>query len=314
MRNPPLQEEISLTPRHSFWPLAIFLDNSGNLRYKTKLNLLAFDGLPMSRILPIFMVLLFSCSQSDHGVEPEPGASMPGTESEHLKEQDPAPVFESNSGTKQQPKVASQEIPVTFDYITERECEEIFARQLKHLKYLGVKNPPFAVMFSGTQAMGKTTLARKIEDEFKGLRYSTDVARAYMSEENIEITKGSVYEYSRYFLKEISKISENRFIVFDSTVDRKYQLLKDLLSKAGIRDSFLIRIEIPYEEVKMRLRERGDASTVLPHFDNYYRSHALFGNMFTDNIDITLKESVKLTKEELNRLTKLIANKYSRSR
>ena len=186
-----------------------------------------------------------------------------------------------------------------LENISEQQCELVFKHHLQHLKNLEIDRKPGVVLFSGTQAMGKTFLARKIEDELGGIRVSTNVIRSYMDENNITVNRDNVGIYTKYFFTKISEHTKNRFFILDSSVCRKYEEIKGFMQAKGIDKSFLIRIEIPYEEAKLRLHERNDAGLVLPHFEKYLTQHKEFGEKFADQFDIVLTETVKLSENQL---------------
>ena len=57
---------------------------------------------------------------------------------------------------------------------------DVFQSHLQILKHLDVANPRLLVMFSGTPGMGKTTVAKKLEDHLQAIRLSTDEARSLL--------------------------------------------------------------------------------------------------------------------------------------
>ena len=54
---------------------------------------------------------------------------------------------------------------------------KIFQKHLQTLKYVGKTNPKLLVFFSGAPAMGKTTIAKKPEDELGAIRLNVDVVK-----------------------------------------------------------------------------------------------------------------------------------------
>jgi len=193
--------------------------------------------------------------------------------------------------------------------IPEAKYQKIFENHLKYLKYLDEVNKPAIILFSGTQAMGKSFLARKIEDEFRGLRISNNVIRSYMVEFGLEVTRENVSKYSEYFFSKIGKYTKNSLIILDSSVCRKYEKIKKMFASKGIKESFLIRIDLDYEEARRRLHERNDASMVLPYFDNYIQQHREFGQKHANDIDVTLTETVQLTDAQIAALYQKIRQK-----
>lgn len=54
---------------------------------------------------------------------------------------------------------------------------KIFSFHIERLKNLEETNPKILILFSGTTGSGKSFLAKKIEEEFKGIRVNNDDVR-----------------------------------------------------------------------------------------------------------------------------------------
>src|SRR5437868_6813229 len=96
----------------------------------------------------------------------------------------------------------------------------IFAIDVQQLKHRQIPNKTFFICFSGTPGMGKTYIAKILEDTYKAVRINTDEIRKIIKSLDNEFTENSVETYLYYFLKNYS--SPNRFFILDASIDRRY--------------------------------------------------------------------------------------------
>jgi len=139
------------------------------------------------------------------------------------------------------------------------------------------------VCFSGIPGSGKTTLAKKIEDRYQGVRVTKDDARmlVYQNEEikDVQDVEDIMDEYMKTLMDRLPKLP-NGLLVVDSSVDRKFDLYKDWAEKNGYK-IFLIRLETPSEVITERWSRDKDESTYkwfMNQLERWTNDFERFGN------------------------------------
>ncbi|MCF7910630.1 ATP-binding protein [Candidatus Pacearchaeota archaeon] len=158
------------------------------------------------------------------------------------------------------------------------------------LSYKDIPNKPFLILFSGVPCSGKTTIAKLIEERYKGIRLNTDFLREIISdlnlEESIEDIETLVEEYVFYLAKRKPFI--NQFWIFDASIDRKYKKIISFCREYNLK-FFIINLDISKNDVIIRLKKRNkeNLDNWLQRIDSWYEDH----NNFKKNIkpDINLK-------------------------
>ncbi len=139
--------------------------------------------------------------------------------------------------------------------------EEIYQKHLSQLKYLDVHHKKLVICFSGIPSSGKTTLAKKIEEKYRGVRITNDEVREIIREvmekhkieRNEERNQEILHDYLAYFLRSYEE--KNKLIILDSGIERSYKEKFSLLQERGYA-LFVILLEIPLRIIHERLKER----------------------------------------------------------
>lgn len=139
--------------------------------------------------------------------------------------------------------------------------EKIFQKHLSRLKHLNVPHKKLVICFSGIPSSGKTTLAEKIEERYRGIRITNDeireiireVMEKHKIERNEERNQEILHDYLAYLLKVYDE--KNKLIILDSGIERSYQKIFSLLQEKAY-SCFVILLDIPLEIVKERLMKR----------------------------------------------------------
>lgn len=205
-------------------------------------------------------------------------------------------------------KKADEQITLSND-----DLKSLYDKHQRLLANKDVTNRPFVVVFSGTQGMGKTHLARALEKDLQGVRFSTNVLRAMMMQNGMAITRGNTGAYTDYFLAKHLENEKNKLVILDTSVDRYWAELRPKLVEKKI-PYFFVRLEIPRPVVMRRLMERNDFGMLREHMGQYFNSHQALAANYWDDFDVVLNESVLLSNEELADLTAAVGRKMAAAR
>lgn len=178
-------------------------------------------------------------------------------------------------------------------------CESIFKQHVRSLKNTRIENKPLVVCFSGVPGMGKTHIAKLIEEKFSGVRISNDEIRTIIKTFASPLgAQWLMQAYLMYFM--LSYSAPNKFIILDSSIDRRYQVLLPYLKLKGI-PCIVVRLEAPYEQVKERLTEREQAGqgVYLKFLDSWYADYDTFGQCCPATIVIKNDKNAPLVLDKL---------------
>lgn len=154
--------------------------------------------------------------------------------------------------------------------------EKIFEEHCHILKHLEKTHPKMIIMFSGTPGMGKTTVAKRLEEQFQALRISRDDIRNILRK--FELSLGIVEEYLPWVMQKLSLVSPNHFIILDCSIDRTYPQCMEL-AKKHLFETFLIRMHVDKDCAieRIKARQRQDEKALLANFDKLWQDYQLFG-------------------------------------
>ena len=118
------------------------------------------------------------------------------------------------------------------------------------------KNKKLMVCFAGIPGSGKTFLAKKIEEEFKGVRISNDNLRKIV-EKNIIKDEKQRDELVREFVFELLKgwPFKNELIILDSGIERKYEDTKKIANEKHWK-MFIIKMVVPKDVIIERIKKK----------------------------------------------------------
>ena len=178
-------------------------------------------------------------------------------------------------------------------------CESIFKHHVRLLKNTRVAHKPLVVCFSGVPGMGKTHIAKILEEKFSGVRISNDEIRTIIK--NFASPLGAQWlmqAYLMYFM--LSYSAPNKFIILDSSIDRRYAVLLPYLKVKGI-PSIVVRLETPYEQVVERLtaREHAGDGVYLKFLDSWYADYDTCGQCCPVTIVVKNDKNAPLVLDKL---------------
>jgi predicted kinase len=189
----------------------------------------------------------------------------------------------------------------------EKILEKIFKEHCLQLKNTDIKQPPFFITFSGTPGMGKTFLAKQLEDKYKAVRIRTDDIRRLVESNLSNQRKQKDYEnvleeYLKYFFKHY-KLANKRFIL-DASIDRRYKTLFPKLKAKNIK-FVVIRLKVPRDLIAKRFTEReGDkANWYIKKLDAWLSDYDNFAAQYKDYISYENNNEIRLDKlfEEIDK-------------
>jgi len=178
-------------------------------------------------------------------------------------------------------------------FCAEADFEQAVANTIQINPYLSVENPPCAIAFSGTPGMGKTTLAKAIQDRFKGVRVSSDVIRESANPD----------EVIEPLIKQLMKVSKNRFVIFDSSIDRKHKQFFKTID--GLKmPCIVVRLTTPRPIVEQQILTSKKSPERYLHFlDKWYSDYTLFGE--EGHWDLEFDPSVESIESVLDRIEQI---------
>lgn len=166
---------------------------------------------------------------------------------------------------------------------------------LHHLKNLEQPNPKLLVVFSGGNAVGKTTLAQKIGDKFGGLIIENDAMKrqllqAYPGLERIPLNQ-LIWRYTMDLYKRLDDVTPNGLIIRDGIIDWYFDRILPIFEKAGY-SLFIIGFTVSQKKAIELIRKRGDTPTVKEErFYQLLDDHAIhirrFRELYTPDVELT---------------------------
>lgn len=179
--------------------------------------------------------------------------------------------------------------------LDENTLEKIFKEHCSELKNTDIKLDPFVISFSGTPGMGKSFIAKKLEDIYKAVRISTDELRNLLESYFIDKKnrESVVEEYLSYFLQNYKL--PNKFIILDASIDRRYKQLFPYLKTKKIK-FVVIRLQVPKDTIIERIKERDSsrAEWFLKNLDHWLQDYLEFANQFKEYISFDNEDNVSL--------------------
>lgn len=165
-------------------------------------------------------------------------------------------------------------------------------------------NPKFLILFSGTPGMGKTTIAKKLEEHFQAIRLSTDEARLLLKANNLSPALAD--SYIEWCLHAIYKELPNQLIILDRSVDRTYPTYLQFAKDFGY-NTFLVRMDVQRSIVEGRIRQRGrDVHELLQAADRSWNDFEQFGKKYSSNFHFVNNASLD---EPLSQLISILSEK-----
>ena len=135
----------------------------------------------------------------------------------------------------------------------------------RHLPNVGLSNPKLLVVFSGGNALGKTSIAKRVENQLGGLIIATDDIKEHILKYQPEIDQKdlnvSTWKYSMGLYSRLEELTPNGLVVRDSVIDWYHDRILPIFKNTGY-ELFVIGFDVSAEKRKELINGRGDKSTV----------------------------------------------------
>jgi hypothetical protein len=136
---------------------------------------------------------------------------------------------------------------------------------LANLKNLNYTNSKMLVVFSGGNAVGKSSISHKIEDELNGLVLENDAIKCTLLKFNPEYSMDDLnrttWQYTLDLYKRLDEVSPNRLIIRDGVIDWYFDRILPIFEKVGY-PLFIIGFDVSRNKAIELIHKRGDTLTV----------------------------------------------------
>lgn len=126
-------------------------------------------------------------------------------------------------------------------------------------------NPKLLVVFASGNAVGKSTLARKIADQFRGVRLENDEIKRVLLQKFPELAETDTlhnltWQYSMSLYRRLDSMTRNGLIIRDGIITWYFDLILPIFDASGYK---MFTIAYDLSEAKMRelIHARGDTPT-----------------------------------------------------
>jgi dephospho-CoA kinase len=159
--------------------------------------------------------------------------------------------------------------------------DEISKKFFQTLKNTETENKQLIIAFSGIPGVGKSELARRLEERYRAVRIGNDSIRNIISSSetfsvSAEEAEILLQNYNEHFIRNYP--FGNRFLVLDKSMDRQYKRFFPIFEELGLR-YFIIRMHISPEEAIERIlkREEIDPAWLQANMERWQREFKDFG-------------------------------------
>lgn len=172
--------------------------------------------------------------------------------------------------------------------------DENYAAKLKNIRR---DNPKLLVVFSGGNAVGKSTISRLIEEQLGGLVLENDEIKRTILKYKPDCDRDELnkltWQYSTYLYRHLQKFTTNGLIVRDGVIDWYYDRILPIF-EAKNYPLFIIGFDLSREKLTELIKSRGDTPTVKEErFYTLLEDHAIHMKRFRDKFspDIMLNDT-----------------------
>ena len=143
-----------------------------------------------------------------------------------------------------------------------QQLDEVFLPTLHNLE---VEHPQVVVVFSGGNAVGKSTLSKKIGNELQAVVLENDAIKRSIlgimpNVERITLQQ-MTWQYSMDLYRRLPDLTKNGLVVRDGLIDWYYDRILPIFENGGYR-LFVIQYEVSKEASIQAIKRRGDTPTI----------------------------------------------------
>ncbi|HXF28433.1 MAG TPA: dual specificity protein phosphatase family protein [Chlamydiales bacterium] len=150
----------------------------------------------------------------------------------------------------------------------------LFEEFIQGNPYIKETNARFIIGFSGVPGMGKSTLAKGLEEYFHAIRLSSDDARDLLRRHALSPRYADAF--LSFCLEELLKVSPNGLFILDRSVDRTWDRYLEFAGDHGF-GTFIVRLKLPIELVNRRIKARGrDVEPLLRNLKGSWKDYEFF--------------------------------------
>ncbi len=134
------------------------------------------------------------------------------------------------------------------------------------LKNLDANNPKLLVTYSGGNAVGKSSLSARIQDELNAVVLENDEVKKWLIEFDPEMTREDrniyTWSYTMDLYNRLDDLTTNGLIVRDGVTGWYFDRILPIFNRKGYQN-FIIALDISPEKRRELIRKRGDKPGVL---------------------------------------------------
>lgn len=143
--------------------------------------------------------------------------------------------------------------------------EYLDAEFFSKLDYINEKNPKLLVVFAGGNAVGKSTLSQKINQELHGLRIENDgVKRAILKiRPELAMTEALhqlTWKYTMDVYKRLDQLTANGLVIRDGIITWYYDRILPIFLEGGYQ-LFIVGYDLSEQKMRELIKSRGDTAT-----------------------------------------------------
>lgn len=137
-------------------------------------------------------------------------------------------------------------------------------RYLRNLPNQDIAHPKLLVVFSGGNAVGKTTIAQKIQERFQALVIENDAIKRCLLEKYPDMQRAElnplVWKYTMNLYAHLDEWAQNGLVVRDGVIDWYYDRILPVFRERGY-EFFIIEFNISRAASIELIKKRGDTPT-----------------------------------------------------
>jgi predicted ATPase len=131
----------------------------------------------------------------------------------------------------------------------------------KKLDNLDVPNPRILVVFSGGNAVGKSTISREIRKRFKALVIENDAIKQLIFDHMPNLDRATLnkltWQYTMNLYPRLGQLTQNGLVVRDGVIDWYYDRI---IPEFKDYDLFIVGFDLSRSEAKQLIDKRGDTA------------------------------------------------------